>query len=99
MKVLAGLDISEQRAPQDGGFTYRVAVDGSDPVDIRAATLPTNHGERATLRLLGTQARELTLTTLGMWRDDSQVADCHTTKRYAAPGERTGARIRIEAAP
>jgi type IV pilus assembly protein PilB len=70
VKVLAGLDIAEQRAPQDGGFTYTLPVPGSDPIDIRAATISTRLGERATLRLLGTAARDLTLTTLGMEDDD-----------------------------
>ncbi|MHC4972575.1 MAG: GspE/PulE family protein [Planctomycetota bacterium] len=70
VKVLAGLDIAEQRAPQDGGFTYRLPIAERDPVDIRAATIPTRLGERATLRLLGTAARDLTLTNLGMDDDD-----------------------------
>lgn len=70
VKVLAGLDIAEQRAPQDGGFTYSLPVQGTDPIDIRAATICTRLGERATLRLLGTAARDLTLTTLGMEDDD-----------------------------
>jgi type IV pilus assembly protein PilB len=70
VKVLAGLDIAEQRAPQDGGFTYELDIPGSDPVDIRAATIATRLGERATLRLLGTAARDLTLATLGMEHDD-----------------------------
>jgi len=70
VKVLAGLDIAEQRAPQDGGFTYTLPIPGSDPVDIRAATIATRLGERATLRLLGTAVRDLTLSTLGMEDDD-----------------------------
>ncbi len=70
VKVLAGLDIAEQRAPQDGGFTHTLPLAGSDPIDIRAATICTRLGERATLRLLGTASRDLTLTTLGMEDDD-----------------------------
>ncbi|MHC4222560.1 MAG: GspE/PulE family protein [Planctomycetota bacterium] len=66
VKVLAGLDIAEQRAAQDGGFTYRLELPDSEAVDIRAATIPTRLGERATLRLLGTASGDLTLTTLGM---------------------------------
>jgi type IV pilus assembly protein PilB len=70
LKVLAGLDIAEQRAPQDGGFTYSLPVAGTDPIDIRAATISTHAGERATLRLLGTASRDLTLERLGMVAED-----------------------------
>lgn len=66
VKVLAGLDIAEQRAPQDGGFTYEMPFAEQASVDVRVATMPTVRGERATLRLLGTETRELTLESLGM---------------------------------
>ncbi|MFM8358319.1 MAG: GspE/PulE family protein, partial [Verrucomicrobiota bacterium] len=63
-KVLAQMDISERRAPQDGGFRFNFAENRH--IDIRAATLPTKWGERVTLRLLGLQTGELTLERLGM---------------------------------
>lgn len=66
-KVLAQMDISEKRAPQDGGFRHDFG-DGRS-VDIRAATLPTKWGERMTLRLLGLQTGDLTLEKLGMAPD------------------------------
>jgi type IV pilus assembly protein PilB len=66
VKVLSELDIAEQRAPQDGGFNYRMAFAGDEEIDIRVATLPTEWGERATLRLLGAETRDLTLEALGM---------------------------------
>jgi len=66
VKVLSGLDIAEQRAPQDGGFTYTPPGATHRPIDIRVATAPTRFGERATLRLLGTETRDLTLEALGM---------------------------------
>ena len=70
IKVLAGLDIAERRAAQDGGFTLR--DDRAGPVtDVRVATLPTRYGERVTLRLLATTGAELTLETLGM--NDAQL--------------------------
>jgi general secretion pathway protein E len=65
LKVLAGMDIAEKRAPQDGRFTYQPGS-GSQMVDIRAATLPTKYGERMTLRLLALQTDSLTLERLGM---------------------------------
>lgn len=64
LKVLAGLDIAESRDAQDGSLTYLIG--GLIPTDIRVATLPTRHGERATLRLLGSNSEALTLTRLGM---------------------------------
>jgi len=65
LKVLAGMDIAEKRAPQDGRFTWS-AASGSHGIDIRAATLPTKYGERMTLRLLALQTESLTLERLGM---------------------------------
>jgi len=63
IKVLAGMDIAEKRAPQDGRFTHEVAP--GRRVDVRVATLPTNHGERATLRLLAIEIDSLVLAGLG----------------------------------
>jgi type IV pilus assembly protein PilB len=64
IKVLGGVDIAERREPQDGGFSYRLDDEGQ-AVDVRLATIPTRHGERATLRLLGVETRELTIERLG----------------------------------
>lgn len=63
-KVLAQMDISERRSPQDGAFRYTYGDNRS--IDVRAATLPTKWGERVTLRLLGLQMGTLTLERLGM---------------------------------
>jgi type IV pilus assembly protein PilB len=49
VKVLAGLDIAEKRAPQDGQISMRLM---KDIVDLRVATIPTVYGEHITLRLL-----------------------------------------------
>ena len=66
LKVLAGLDIAEQRAAQDGGFNHRLPFLENAVLDIRVATLPTEWGERATLRLLGAESVELDMGALGM---------------------------------
>jgi general secretion pathway protein E len=67
IKVLAGMDIAERRAPQDGAFSYRFGSNiDSRLVDIRAASLPTKYGEKLTLRLLGIHNDSLTLESLGM---------------------------------
>ncbi|MBL8328673.1 MAG: Flp pilus assembly complex ATPase component TadA [Rubrivivax sp.] len=49
LKLLAGLDISERRLPQDGRFVVQVR---QHPVDIRLSTLPGQHGESLVMRLL-----------------------------------------------
>ncbi len=70
-KILAGMDIAEKRAPQDGSFT-KTFVSGARPIDLRVATLPTRYGERLTLRLLALTTDTLTLDRLGL--SDSQRA-------------------------
>ncbi|MEJ1340401.1 MAG: type II secretion system ATPase GspE [Candidatus Sedimenticola sp. (ex Thyasira tokunagai)] len=63
IKVMARLDISEKRLPQDGRISLRV---GGRAVDVRVSTLPSGHGERVVLRLLDKQAGRLDLKQLGM---------------------------------
>lgn len=63
IKVMARLDIAEKRLPQDGRITLRI---GGRAVDVRVSTMPTNHGERAVLRLLDKQSARLDLADLGM---------------------------------
>lgn len=63
IKVMARLDIAEKRLPQDGRITLRI---GGRSVDVRVSTMPTNHGERAVLRLLDKQSARLDLRELGM---------------------------------
>jgi MSHA biogenesis protein MshE len=58
LKLMAGLDISEKRLPQDGRFSVRLK---DSTMDVRLSTLPTNYGESAVMRLLiqGTGMRRL----------------------------------------
>ncbi|CAG0955121.1 Type II secretion system protein E [Methylophilaceae bacterium] len=70
VKVLADLDIAEQREPQDGGMTYYLAPPIDTEFNIRVATAPTRLGERVTMRLLGQEAQSLTLPRLGMSEHD-----------------------------
>ncbi|MBR6021237.1 MAG: type II/IV secretion system protein, partial [Kiritimatiellae bacterium] len=73
VKVLAGMDIAERRAPQDGGFMLPpLPGDPRSGLDVRTATLPVRHGERVTLRLLAAERDDLTLGRLGM--DPGQLA-------------------------
>ncbi len=71
LKVLAGMDIAERRAPQDGRFT--LGREETRRIDVRAATIPTRQGERITLRLLASNTRELTLERLGMKQRDLDI--------------------------
>lgn len=66
IKVLAQLDIAEQRLAQDGGVTYQIEHWDVPPVDIRVATIPTRWGERVTMRLLGQGTSGFDLAALGM---------------------------------
>ena len=63
IKVMAKLDIAEKRLPQDGRISLRL---GSRAVDVRVSTLPSQHGERAVLRLLDKNNLLLTLDKLGL---------------------------------
>ncbi len=67
LKIMAKLNISERRRPQDGRIHFRHA---GDDIDIRVSTLPTLHGESVSLRLLGTKAAPLSIKDLGFLADD-----------------------------
>lgn len=69
LKVLAGMDIAEKRAAQDGRITAFYASSGRK-LEIRAASLPTRFGERITLRLLAGGSANLSLQALGMRDQD-----------------------------
>ena len=63
LKLMAGLDISEKRLPQDGRFNVKVR---QTQVDIRISTLPTQYGESIVMRLLAQNAGLLVLDKVGM---------------------------------
>lgn len=62
IKIMAGLDISEKRLPQDGRIGYD--RDG-EKFDVRVSTLPTIYGEKVVLRLLTRRVELLELRNLG----------------------------------
>ncbi len=62
IKILAGMNIAEQRRPQDGQFSIKV---GNRGVDIRAAAMETAYGERVALRILDKSLSLFTLPELG----------------------------------
>ncbi len=63
LKIMADLDISEKRLPQDGRISLRL---GTRAIDVRVSTLPSAHGERAVLRLLDKSESRLSLEAVGM---------------------------------
>lgn len=63
LKLMAGLDISEKRLPQDGRFSAHVK---EHIIDVRLSTLPTIYGESAVMRLLHQGAGMKRLSHLGM---------------------------------
>ncbi len=66
LKLMAGLDISEKRLPQDGRLN--VIVRGQ-PVDVRMSTLPSQFGESVVLRLLNRGSTLQSLEKIGMPQD------------------------------
>ncbi|ABO22264.1 GspE/PulE family protein [Shewanella loihica] len=63
LKLMAGLDISEKRLPQDGRFHMEIK---GHKIDVRMSTMPIYHGESVVMRLLDQSAGLLTLDETGM---------------------------------
>lgn len=66
IKILGNMNIADHFRPQDGQFTTQAK---GREVDLRVATAPTVHGERATLRILDKSMASLGLSQLGMMPD------------------------------
>lgn len=66
LKIMARMDISEKRLPQDGVSRVRV---GEREIDIRVSTVPVSEGERVVLRLLNRNTTLLSLAGLGLPED------------------------------
>jgi type IV pilus assembly protein PilB len=63
IKVMANLNISERRLPQDGRINFTI---GNKQIDLRVSTLPTQFGESVVLRVLDRSAVNLDLESLGL---------------------------------
>src|SRR5947207_7109761 len=63
LKVMANLNISERRLPQDGRITMPM---GNRMVDLRVSTLPTQFGESVVLRVLDRTSVNLEVESLGL---------------------------------
>ncbi|MEC9319338.1 MAG: ATPase, T2SS/T4P/T4SS family, partial [Pseudomonadota bacterium] len=63
LKLMAGLDISERRLPQDGRFNIKVK---KHSIDVRVSTMPVQYGEACVMRLLDQSSGILSLDQVGM---------------------------------
>jgi general secretion pathway protein E len=71
LKIMAKLNISEKRRPQDGRITFSSA---ESELDIRISTFPTLYGESVSLRLLNQKSKPLTMKELGLAaQEESQL--------------------------
>jgi len=70
IKIMANLDISERRLPQDGRI--RAHVQGRK-LDLRVSTLPNGHGEKTVMRILDTKSINVKLEDLGFDEDTLNV--------------------------
>ncbi|MEA3297802.1 MAG: type IV-A pilus assembly ATPase PilB [candidate division Zixibacteria bacterium] len=67
VKIMAELDISEKRLPQDGRIKLKIA---GRTVDLRVSVLPTMFGEKVVMRILDPQALQVDMTKLGFREND-----------------------------
>lgn len=67
IKIMAGMNIAERYAPQDGHITLRFE---GRKIDIRVSTVPTLYGESVVMRILDKESIQLDLATLGMREHD-----------------------------
>jgi len=79
LKILANLDISVSRIPQDGRFTVFI---NDREINIRVSTIPTVYGENVVLRLLDTSSGIYSLEKLGMAPGDIQTIEKAIKRPY-----------------
>lgn len=72
IKIIAKLDISEKRLPQDGRFSYKFL---DKNIDIRVATAPTSYGEKVVLRILDIDRISYTPEGIGLSGENLKIVD------------------------
>ena len=73
VKIMARLNISERRLPQDGRINFKA---GGNTLDIRVSTIPTIYAESISLRLLNKRKEAYTMDRLGMSAEEqSQIRE------------------------
>jgi len=70
LKLLSKMNIAENRLPQDGRISIRIA---NQEIDIRSSSVPTAFGESFVLRLLGKQNINYSLESLDFYQDQMQI--------------------------
>jgi type IV pilus assembly protein PilB len=71
LKIMTGsMSIAEKRLPQDGRIQVKIK---KKPIDLRVATIPTNHGESVVIRILDKASLMLGLPELGFFSDDQET--------------------------
>ncbi len=78
LKIMAKLNISEKRRPQDGRISFGA---GDTELDIRISTFPTMYGESVSLRLLNQKSKPLSMRELGLTEEE----EGKVTRTLAAP--------------
>ncbi len=71
LKVMAGLDISERRKPQDGRIKMKLSK--SKAIDFRVNTLPTLWGEKIVMRILDPSSAQMGIDALGYEEDQKDL--------------------------
>jgi type IV pilus assembly protein PilB len=79
LKILADLDISEQRRPQDGRIAFR---HGAAEYDLRVSALPLAGGEKIAIRMLSKDATLVELDRLGLSPEDQHALESLLTRPY-----------------
>jgi type IV pilus assembly protein PilB len=83
LKIMAKLDISEKRLPQDGRIKIKVKIDNrSRELDFRVSSLPTLFGEKVVLRLLDKEKLMLDMTKLGFEQQSLEIFQRNISKPY-----------------
>ncbi|MBE6388941.1 MAG: type II/IV secretion system protein [Lentisphaerae bacterium] len=70
MKIMAHLDITEKRIPQDGRIQLSV---GDKDIDLRVSSIPTIFGESIVMRILDKSSIQLDIPRLGFYADDLEL--------------------------
>jgi type IV pilus assembly protein PilB len=79
LKIIANMDITVSRVPQDGRFTLKLE---KKEINVRVSSIPTIHGENIVMRLLDMSAGIYTLDSLGMDADDMAKIESMSHKPY-----------------
>lgn len=80
LKIMAGLDISETRKPQDGRISLKFSPE--EKLNLRVSTVASHYGEKIVLRLLDQSAVELSLSQLGLSSESLGVLQSHIKSSY-----------------